>query len=402
MTDRVSRPLWLMILAAALTVFLAMGARSTFGLFLEPISDHMGWGREIFGLTFAIQNIVWGATQPFSGALADRFGSGRVLSLGGILYIAGLLLMAEASTPLAMHLTGGVLIGLAQGMASMSIGMATVARHTPVHRRTLLMSIVTMGGSAGQLVFSPVAPIVIGSYGYVFTLMAMAAMVALIVPLALPLSGRPPAAVYAHSQSFGEALREASRHRGYWLLVGGFFVCGFHVAFIGLHLPAYVEDSGLEPWVGGVALATVGAFNIGGTLLSGALGDKFSKKYLLSSLYFARAGAILFLILMPTTVEVVLIFSAVIGVLWLSTVPLTTGLVGQIFGPQYMGMLAGVVFFSHQIGSFLGAYLGGMLYDTTGSYDIVWWISLALGLFAGLVHWPIDEKPIERAIRPAV
>lgn len=398
MTGATARPLWLMITAAALIVFLGMGMRSTFGLFLEPISGQMDWGREIFGLTFAIQNIVWGMTQPFAGGLADRYGSGRVLALGGLLYAVGLLLMAEATTPLLMHLTGGVLIGLAQGLASMSIGMATVARHTPVHRRTLMMSIVTMGGSAGQLAISPLAPLFIGSYGYVFTLVMMAAAVALIIPLALPLAGRPPAYTAGPSQSFGEAIREAGGHRGYWLLIGGFFVCGFHVAFIGLHLPAYVEDSGLEPWVGGVALATVGAFNIGGTLAAGALGDRYSKKYLLSFLYFARAVAILFLVLMPTTVEVVLIFSAMIGVLWLSTVPLTTGLVGQIFGPQYMGMLAGVVFFSHQIGSFGGAYLGGMLFDATGSYDIVWWMSIALGILAGLVHWPIDERPV---VRPA-
>jgi len=392
------RPLWLLVIAASLITFMGMGIRGAFGLFLEPISTQMDWSREIFSVTIAIQNITWGLTQPFAGAIADKYGSGRVMGLGIVLYAAGLLLMGEAASPIMMHLTGGVLIGLAQGMASMSIGMATVARNTPMRSRTLAMAFVTMGSSAGMMVISPFAPDIIQDFGYVMALMILAAMIAMVLPMTWVLSGKPTEEAAANAnQSLGEAIREASRHRGYWLLIVGFFVCGFHVTFIGNHLPAFISDSGLDPTVGGIALSVVGAFNIGGTLLAGILGDRYSKKYLLSFLYFARSGAILFLIFMPITFEVVMVFSAMIGVLWLSTVPLTTGLVAQIFGAKYMAMLAGFVFFSHQIGAFLGVWLGGMLFDVTGSYEIVWWLSVALGLLAGLVHWPIDERPVVRA-----
>jgi MFS family permease len=401
MTAISRRPVGLIILAATLIVFLGMGFRGVYGLFLEPISSHMEWGRGIFAMTFAIQNIMWGVTQPFAGGLADRYGSGRVMGLGGLIYVTGIVLMSQATSPIIMHLTGGVMIGIGQGLASQSIAMATVARHAPEHRRTLAMAVVTMGGSAGMLVFSPLAAQWIGDFGYVQALIIFAAITAMVIPLSFVLSGKPPVAAAAASQSFGQAIREASGHRGYWLLISGFFVCGFHVSFIGLHFPAYIVDSGLDVAIAGVALAVVGLFNIGGTLGAGLLGDKYSKKYLLSALYFGRSAAILFLLLTPTTEITVLVFAALIGVMWLSTVPLTTGLVGQIFGPQYMGMLAGVVFFSHQIGSFLGAWLGGVLFETTGSYDIVWWISVGLGVFAGLVHWPIDDRPVVRAAATA-
>ncbi|WP_417513693.1 MFS transporter [Minwuia sp.] len=394
------RPLWLIIMAATLIVFIGMGFRGVYGLFLEPISSQMGWGREIFAMTFALQNIFWGVTQPFAGGLADKYGSGRVMALGALIYGTGILLMTQADTPMLMHLTGGIMIGIGQGLASQSIAMATVARHAPVHRRTLAMAVVTMGGSAGMLVFSPLAATVIGDYGYVFTLFMFAILVAFVIPLTIPLAGRP-AQLVGSDQTFGQAIREASGHRGYWLLISGFFVCGFHVTFIGLHFPAYIADSGLDPAVGGTALAMVGLFNIGGTLAAGLLGDKYSKKYLLSFLYFARAAAILFLILTPISEVTVLVFSGMIGLLWLSTVPLTTGLVGQIFGPQFLGMLAGVVFFSHQVGSFLGAWLGGVLFESTGSYDVVWWISVGLGVLAGLVHFPINDKPVVRNAVPA-
>ena len=396
MTVSAIRPLWLILVAGTAIVFLNMGIRGVFGLFLEPISSSMDWGREVFAMTFAIQNLVWGATQPFAGGLADRYGSGRVMALGGVIYVIGILLMSQAASPVAMHLTAGVLIGIGQGLASQSIAMATVARHAPEQRRTLAMAVVTMGGSAGMLVFSPLTAVWIGEFGYVTTLIIFAALAALILPLAIPMAGRPGATAL-QQQTFGEAIREAAAHRGYWLLIAGFFVCGFHVTFIGLHLPAYIVDVGLDPVVAGGALALVGAFNIGGVLASGLLGDRYSKKYLLSFLYFARAAVILALILLPVSEMLIYAFAAAMGLLWLSTVPLTTGLVGQIFGPQFMGMLAGVVFFSHQIGSFLGAWLGGVLFEATGSYDAVWWISVGLGVFAGIVHWPIDDRPVARA-----
>lgn len=388
-------PLWLMVISASLIVFFGMGTRNTFGLFLDPISESMTWGREIFSMTLALQNIMWGVTQPFAGAIADRYGAGKVMALGGILYAVGILAISFSGVPVAMYLAGGVLIGVAQGLASMNIGMAVVARSTPTHRRTLVMAIVTMGGSAGQMVLSPLAQSFIEGYGWVTALIFISIMVLMIVPLTIPLSGKPVATV-GSTQTFGAALREASRHRGYILLIVGFFVCGFHVTFIGNHLPAYISDLGLDPGLGAVALMVIGLFNIFGTLMAGVLGDRYSKKYMLSFLYFARSGAILFLLYSPPTEMTILIFSGMIGLLWLSTVPLTTSLVGQIFGAQYIGMLAGIVFFSHQVGAFLGVWLGGLLFDIYGSYDIVWWISIALGIVAALVHFPIDERPVVR------
>lgn len=388
-------PLWLMVASASLIVFFGMGTRNTFGLFLDPISESMTWGREIFSMTLALQNIMWGVTQPFAGAIADRYGAGKVMALGGVLYAVGILAISFSGVPIAMHLAGGVLIGVAQGLASMNIGMAVVARSTPTHRRTLVMAIVTMGGSAGQMVLSPLAQSFIEGYGWVTALVIISIMVLMIVPLAVPLSGRPLATV-GSTQTFGAALREARRHRGYILLIAGFFVCGFHVTFIGNHLPAYIRDLGLDPGLGAVALMVIGFFNIFGTLTAGLLGDRFSKKYMLSVIYFARSGAILFLLYAPPTELTILIFSAMIGLLWLSTVPLTTSLVGQIFGAQYIGMLAGIVFFSHQVGAFLGVWMGGLLFDIYGSYDIVWWLSIGLGVLAAVVHFPIDERPVTR------
>lgn len=346
-------------------------------------------------MTLALQNIMWGVTQPIAGAIADRYGAGRVMALGGVLYAVGMLAISFSGVPIAMHLAGGVLIGIAQGLASMNIGMAVVARSTPVHRRTLVMSIVTMGGSAGQMVLSPLAQTFIDGYGWVTALMIISVMLLLVVPLAFPLSGKP-VATPGSTQSFGTALREASRHRGYILLIAGFFVCGFHLAFIGNHLPAYIRDLGLDPGLGAVALMVIGMTNIVGALTAGVLGDRFSKKYILSILYLGRSGAMLFLLYSPPTETTILIFAGMMGLLWLSTVPLTTGLVGQIFGPQYMATLAGIVFFSHQVGSFLGVWLGGLLFDAYGSYDIVWWLSIGLGVLAAVVHFPIDERPVVR------
>ncbi len=388
-------PLWLMVACASLIVFFGMGTRNTFGLFLDPISESMTWGREIFSMTLAVQNLMWGITQPIAGAIADRYGAGKVMALGGVLYAAGMLAISLSGVPVAMHLAGGVRIGIAQGLASMNIGMAVVARSTPVHRRTLVMAFVTMGGSAGQMVLSPLAQSFITGYGWVTALMIISVMLLIIVPLAIPLSGRPVATTTS-TQTFGAALREASRHRGYMLLVAGFFVCGFHLAFIGNHLPAYIRDLGLDPGLGAVALMVIGMTNIVGTLAAGILGDRFSKKYVLSILYLLRSGSMVFLLWSPPTELTILIFAGMMGLLWLSTVPLTTGLVGQIFGPQYMAMLAGIVFFSHQVGSFLGVWLGGLLFDIYGSYDIVWWLSIGLGVLAAAVHFPIDERPVAR------
>jgi len=390
-------PIALIIVAGCLISLLTLGIRSAFGLFLDPMSSELGWGRETFALAIAFQNLLWGLGQPFAGAIADRYGSGRVLAAGGTLFAGGIVLMAHAGTPAGLYLSGGVMIGLGLAGASFSIVLAAIGRVVPEEKRSWAFGLTTAAGSLGQFLFAPVGQAFIAAYGWSTALVLIALFAVSIVPLAAALTGRGggagPGAV---DQSIGEALREAGGHSGYRYLTAGFFVCGFHVTFIQTHLPAYVSDLGLAAAVGAWALALVGLFNIAGSYLSGILGGRYSKKYLLSFLYFARAVAIAVFVSVPPSQTSVLVFAAVIGVLWLSTVPLTSALVAQIFGPRYMATLFGIVFFSHQIGAFLGVWLGGKVFDLVGSYDLVWWISVALGIVAGLLHWPIDERRVAR------
>lgn len=396
MANAMRRPLWLMLLAGTLVMFITFGVRAGFGQFLLPMSETLGWGRETFSLAIAIQNLLWGALQPVAGGLADRYGAGKSLFLGAGMYGAGVYLMSQAATPELFYLTAGGMIGIGLAFGSMGVIMPAVARAAPPQFRTLAMGIVNMGGSAGMLVLVPVGQQFINAWGWEVALGALALFTIISMALSPILSGKAP--VIAGGQTFGQAMSEARRHAGYWYLIGGFFVCGFHVTFIGTHLTPYLVDSGLDAALGAIALAVIGGANIIGSLTAGALGDRYSKKYVLSLLYLARAALMAAFVLVPLSPVTVLVFAAIMGLLWLSTVPLTSGLVAQIFGPQYMGMLFGFVFFSHQIGAFFGVWMGGLLFDMTGSYDVVWWLGVALGLVSAALHFPIDERPV---VRPA-
>ncbi len=393
----------LIIVAGCLISTVGFGLRSVFGLFLEPMTVAHGWSRETFALALAIQNLLWGAGVPVAGALADRFGPSRVLAAGAVVYGIGVYGMAEAESGLMLHLFAGVITGLGVAFTAFSIAMAAMARVVSPERRSLALGLGTAAGSFGQVLFSPLAQAWIQSFGWHDALLILAITAGLLIPLAFLLpndtsvKGEP-----VNNQGLGEALREALSHRGYVLLTIGFFVCGFHVAFITVHFPAYVQDLGLAAHVGAYAIALIGLFNIAGSFLSGAYGQRWSKKSGLSSIYFLRAITIAALLLAPKTEVTIYLFAGAMGILWLSTVPLTTGIVAQVFGVRYMATLFGIVFFSHQLGSFMGAWLGGFLFDQTGSYDIVWWIAVGLGILAAMLHWPVDEAPIEREPRPMV
>ncbi|EKV28225.1 MFS permease [Caenispirillum salinarum AK4] len=395
---------WLVIVAGCLVGLLNFGVRSGFGLFLEPMSDARDWGREVFSVAIAVQNLMWGLGQPFAGAIADRYGTARVLIAGGILYAAGTALMAVSSTPLAITVTGGFIVGLGLAGSSFAIALSAMARNVPEDRRSWVLGLGTATGSLGQFLMVPLGQGFIAEYGWQ-TALGLLALFALVIALLAPaLRGKPggaksgvgAAAVAEMEQTLGAALKEAAAHKGYVLLFLGFFVCGFHVAFIQVHLPAYLVDKGLSPALGAWALGLVGLFNVIGAYTSGILSGKFSKKMVLSGIYLARAVIIALFLLVPISPASVLLFSAAMGLLWLSTVPATSGLVAQIFGPRYMATLFGIVFLGHQLGAFLGVWLGGALYDATGSYDVVWWAGVALGLAAAALHWPIDERRVVR------
>lgn len=384
----------LVIFCGSLIVLISFGIRSSFGLLLEPISSDLGWGREIFAISMAIQNLLWGVMQPVAGGIADRYGAAKVIAASAAIYIVGLVIMAHSVTPTMMHISAGVLIGTALAGTAFGVVLAAIARVVPEQQRSLALGIGTASGSCGQFLVVPAGQALLADYGWEITLLALAFLALLMIPASMATRGA--AVDSGPPQRPMEALSEASRHGSYWLLMMGFFVCGFHVAFISVHLPAFLGDKGLPASAGAWSIALIGLFNVVGSLTAGWLGGTHSKKYLLSMIYLGRAVAIAVFILVPVTLTSVYIFAAVMGLLWLSTVPLTSGLVGQMFGPRYMGMLFGIVFLSHQLGSFLGVWLGGRLYDQTGSYDLVWWIGIALGVASAIVHWPIDERPLAR------
>jgi MFS family permease len=400
-------PVWrnpyLIVACGCVMAILSFGPRATLGFFLQPMSQELGWGRDVFGLAIAIQNLLWGAALPFVGAIADRYGTLLPLSIGGLIYAAGLALMAYSNTPAMLHASTGVLLGFGLAGASFTLVLAAFGKLLPESWRTISFGIGTAAGSFGQFLFSPLAVGLIGSVGWHNTLLVFAVMVLLILPLSLVVATSPrDNAPSAQQQSFREALGEAFGHRSYVLLVIGFFTCGFHVAFITVHLPPYLVDKGLAAAWGGWVIAFIGLFNIVGAISAGILGSRLPKRYLLSLIYFFRAVAIAGFLLVPVTPTSAMTFGAVMGLLWLSTVPLTSGLVALMFGMRYMATLFGFVFFSHQVGSFLGVWLGGYLYERTGSYDVVWWLGVALGIFAALVNLPIREQPVQRlAAAPA-
>ena len=391
------------IAAACLIALIGLGARSSFGLYLEPMTVAKGWSRETFALAMAIQNLLWGIGVPIAGAIADRYGPGLVIAVGAVVYGMGVAGMAVSDGGLALHLTGGLMIGAGVAFTSFSLALAAIARVVPPENRSLALGFGTAAGSLGQVLFSPVTQSMITAYGWYDSLVVLSFVTLLMIPLAFTLPGtsRAPGELPS-DQTIGQALGEAMTHRGYVLLTTGFFVCGFHVAFLTVHFPAYVTDLGLAPKVGAYALAIVGLVNIVGSFLSGIVGQRFSKKGILSFIYFGRAVVITALLVAPVSELTIYLFSFAMGLLWLSTVPLTTGIVAQIFGLKFMATLFGVVFLSHQIGSFLGVWLGGVLYDRTGSYDLMWWAGVFFGVFAAIVHLPIDEKPLPRlALRVA-
>ena len=391
------------VLAACLISMFGFGIRASFGLYLEPLTVAKEWPRETFALAMAIQNLLWGIGVPVAGAIADRWGPGLVIAVGAVLYGMGVAGMAVSDSGLAFHLTGGLLAGTGVAFTSFSLALASIARVVSPERRSLALGFGTSAGSLGQVIFSPISQALIANYGWYDALVLLSFLTLVIIPLAftLPSTGKAPGEPDS-DQTMGEALGEAMNHRGFVLLTVGFFVCGFHVAFMTTHFPAYVTDIGLPSQVGAYALSIVGLVNIAGAFLAGAVGQRFSKKSSLAVIYFGRAVVIAGLLMAPVSEITIYVFAFTMGFFWLSTVPLTTAIVGQIFGLKFMATLFGVVFFSHQVGSFLGVWLGGVLYDRTGSYDMMWWAGIFFGVFAAIVHMPIDEKPLPRlALRPA-
>ena len=387
----------IVLACGALILTLSMGVRQSMGLFLPPMTLEFGWGRSTFAFAMALSNLVWGAFQPMLGAIADRSGAGRVLAVCALIYAAALALMPMSSTGPLLDLTAGAMLGV--GMAGVAFGviMGVIGRAYPPHRRSFALGVASAGGSFGQFVMLPVSQQLIATLGWKGALLALALVVLAIVPLSVALVERAAAPAPAQEQqSLGAALREAGAHAGFWYLTAGFFVCGFQVAFMQVHLPAYLQDQGLSASVGAAALGLIGLFNIAGSFLAGYLGGRYSKKYLLSIIYLARAVIIALFLLAPISPLGVYAFAAAIGFLWLGTVPLTNGLVAQIFGVRYLSTLFGIVFFSHQIGSFLGAWVGGWLFDLTGSYGPVWIGAIVLALAAALINLPIDERPAQR------
>ncbi len=383
----------------AAIVTLSMGVRHGFGLWLQPITQEMGWTRQSFAFAIALQNLSWGVIGIFAGMAADRFGAFRVLMGGAVLYGLGLAGMALSPTPLLFALTTGLLIGAAQAGTTYAVIYGVLGRQIAPERRSWAMGVAAAAGSFGQFLMVPVEGWLIASLGWQQALLALSMAVLLIIPLAFGLRepGFQGAAPPKRDQTIGHALREAFSYPSFNLLMAGYFVCGFQVVFIGVHMPSYLRDNGLSPQVASYALALIGLFNVFGTYIAGTLGQRMPRRFILSFIYLARAVAISVFLLVPLSPLSVYIFSAVMGTLWLSTVPPTNATIAQIFGVQHLSMLGGFVFFSHQLGSFMGVWLGGYLYDATGSYDIVWYIAIGLGVLAGLVNLPIKEAPIQRA-----
>lgn len=396
MTSHWRTPL-VVLVCGGLVMTLAMGVRHGFGLFLQPMTLAHGWGRETFAFALAMQNLLWGLSQPLTGLLADRHGAGKVLFAGTLLYVLGLVGMALSTSGTGFVLSAGFLIGIGLSGTTFSIVYGVLGRVTPPEKRSMALGIAGAAGSFGQFALLPVSQSLISGVGWLEALLILAAVAAMMAPLSVVLA-EPHRDLSAgnHQQSAWQAIREAFSHKGFNLLTLGYFVCGFQVVFIGVHLPAYLADQGLTADVGVTCLALIGLFNIFGTFTAGWLGQRFSKKHLLAGIYITRSIVIILFLAAPLTPWSAYLFAMAIGLLWLATVPLTNGIVAQVFGVAYLSMLGGFVFLSHQVGSFLGAWLGGLLFDRTGSYDIVWSIIVALGVLAMAINLPIDQRPLAR------
>jgi MFS family permease len=384
------------LLCGAMIVTLSMGIRHGFGLWLQPITMDRGWTRETFAFALAVQNLAWGIAGPFAGALADRFGAFRVLIAGSLLYAGGLVLMGLSTSGLAFTGSAGLLLGMAQSGTTYAVVYGVIGRNVAAEKRSWAMGVAAAAGSFGQFLMVPTENWLIGHLGWQQALFVLGCVALAIIPLAAGLK-EPKFVVNPLQQSVGAALREAFAYPSFLLLMAGYFVCGFQVVFIGVHMPSYLKDHGLSQDVATGALALIGLFNVIGTYTAGTLGQRLPKRYILSTIYALRSVAIVVFLNVPLSPTSVYVFASVMGVLWLSTVPPTNAVVAQIFGVRYLSMLGGFVFLSHQVGSFLGVWLGGKLYDTTGSYDVVWWIAVGLGVFAALVNLPVRESAIVRA-----
>ena len=383
------------LLGSALILALSLGVRHGFGLFLPPMSAQFGWGREVFAFAIALQNLIWGLAQPFTGALADRFGAAKVVMVGGVLYAVGLLLMGLSDSPLSLSISAGLLIGMGLSGTSFSVILGVVGRALPPEKRSMGMGIASAAGSFGQFAMLPGTLGLIGWLGWSTALLVLGFLVAMIVPLVSMLKDRPMPNL-GGEQTLKEALCEACSHSGFWLLAFGFFVCGFQVVFIGIHLPAYLVDQHLPATVGTTVLALIGLFNIFGTYTAGWLGGRMSKPRLLTGLYLARGVVIVLFLWAPVTPFSAYLFGMAMGFLWLSTVPLTNGTVATMFGVRNLSMLGGIVFLFHQLGAFLGGWLGGVVYDQTGSYELIWQVSIVLSVMAAVLNWPVRERPVAR------
>jgi len=384
------------LLCGAAIVTLSMGIRHGFGLWLQPITMERGWTRETFAFALAVQNLAWGVAGPVAGMLADRFGAFRVLMGGAVLYALGLVCMALATSGLAFTGSAGLMIGMAQSGTTYAVIYGVIGRNVAPDKRSWAMGVAAAAGSFGQFLMVPVENWLISDFGWQNALILLGCLALAIIPLAWGLREPAKAAATGFQQSISQALREAFSYPSFQLLMAGYFVCGFQVVFIGVHMPSYLKDHGLSPDVATTALALIGLFNVVGTYLSGSLGQHMPKRLILSTIYALRSVAIVLFLWLPLTPWSVYVFSSVMGVLWLSTVPPTNAIVAQVFGVQYLSMLGGFVFLSHQVGSFMGVWLGGKLYDSTGSYDIVWWIAVGLGVLAALVNLPVRETAIVR------
>ena len=393
-----SKPLIYMLIGSAIILALSLGVRHGFGLYLVPMSDEFSWGHNVFSLAIAMQNLIWGAAQPFTGALADKYGSKIVVAVGGVLYTIGLLLMAVSSTGWLLNLSVGLILGLALSATSFSVLLSAVGRAAPPEKRSLAMGIASAAGSFGQFIMLPSTLLLLQNFGWSAALVVSAILIAMIVPLAWML--KAPAFVVPNTStnqvqlSFKDILVIAKNHKPFWFLSLGFLVCGFQVVFIGIHLPGYLIDHGFNATTGTVFLALVGLFNIVGTYTAGWLGGKYSKPKLLMGLYGLRGIAIIAFLMLPLSTFTIYSFGVVMGLLWLSTVPLTNGIVANMFGIKYLSMLSGIVFFTHQVGSFFGGWLGGVNHDVTGNYDLIWLFSIILSVFGVLVHFFVDEKAV--------
>lgn len=391
------RPVFI-LLSCIVMVMIAYGTRQSFGLFMRPMSLDMGWGREVLSLALAVQNLIMGAAAAFAGALATRWGAAKTIALGGGLYAAGLYMMSQSTTPEELIFSSGILAGLGLSGCGVPLMAGVVGQVAPERVRTTWIGLITGAATGGQLALLPFTQYLLGSFDWIFALLVMSVMAAIILPMALGIGGATRAAekTTPQSQSIRDALREASGHRGYLLLILGFYVCGFQVNFIGSHLPAHIVDAGSTPDWGAIALMLVAFFNMIGSWGCGWIGDRYRKKYALSILYTFRSLLIVGFVLLPVTPLTIIIFSAGVGLTWLGTLPLVSGIIIDVFGVRYMAMLFGLVYFSHQLGAFTGIWLGGLIFDATGNYDAIWWIAIALGFTTALIHLPIDDKPLAR------